>query len=133
MITGFKKQNRNIRPLLNHLMQHDHIFRLKAASDAGIVEIERFDHLIIPAAAVALLSRSIRMKLPVVRFDLYASKNKGCASAIRTSPMSFILKTVSVSTRARTVCVVCLSRYSFDGSSGAPSNQTTVASRVRAF
>ena len=70
MITGFQKQHRNIRLVLNHLMQHHDVFRLKAASDAGVIEIERLDHMIIPAPAVALVSRSIRIKLPVVRFDL---------------------------------------------------------------
>ena len=40
---------------------------------------------------------------------------------MRTSPISFILRTVSRWKRAlESVCVVCFSRYSFEGSSGVP-------------
>ena len=84
VIARLQKTERRYRPLLNHLCSTTDIFRLKTACDASIIEIECFDHLIIPAAEVALVSRWIRIKLPVVRFDLYASKNNGSASVIRT-------------------------------------------------
>ena len=45
--------------------------------------------VIIPAATVALLIGSIRIKLPVARFRRYGSENSGLRVSMTTAPMSF--------------------------------------------
>ena len=98
-----------------------------------------------PAPAVAFVSGSIRMKLPVARFLRYSSTNSGWNSVRRTRPISFSASVVVVSRRsvsgltrytisphvALTVRVVCLTRNTRPSSSGASAIQTTIASMAR--
>ena len=77
-----------------------------------------------PAATVALLIGSIRMKLPVARFEVYASKKIGRVVSIATEPISFssrlpagspanvlmLILCLSEVTVAVSCCVVCLIR-----------------------
>src|SRR5580704_15628268 len=100
MIAGLKKQDRDIGALLSDQVQQSHTIVLKAGGDAGLGGVRQSDcdvcpgfvdepverhriipatHTIMPPATVALVWRSIRMKLPVIRFCLKASKNSGRA------------------------------------------------------
>src|SRR5258706_4889515 len=157
VIAGFEEQHRDVGPLLAQQVQQDHAFGLKAGSDArgarlgkhaGDERLGGGDHdssgspagrpaagkiacPTRPAAAVAFESRSINMKLPVMRFCAYGSMKSGLAAVIRTWPMSFMASPRSLATRARTVCVVCFSRYSRLGVKASPAKQTRVASNAR--
>ena len=83
------------------------------------------------------------MNAPVARFFAYASTKSGRCVTTVSRPISFspspsaaTLPSVSrstlcptLSTSARTVCVVCLRRYDLPRSSGFSWSQTTIASK----